>query len=221
MSRRSTIQTNAINSVRDTGEARARGGRSRSADCRRRTERMRSSTSGAWGRLDALAQLAAFAGDGDASAHMRDGARRTRPRPTIESSGTCSPTDLYLEFGSMSASRCPIPADATFTPTRTWRRSSSGIADEAKARRILAHLDRRYDALCQEFRLSRDAIYATPANMYPVSRLGDLVDFGKHDSQAVYPHYENGCSCTNYTGLEIAARGSRARRTPPMTPLSG
>ncbi len=43
--------------------------------------------------------------------------------------------------------------------------------------------------------------------MYPVSRLGDLVDFGELQNQKTYPNYENGCSFFHSTGFEIAARG--------------
>lgn len=82
-----------------------------------------------------------------------------------------------------------------------------GIAGAAKARRILGRLDERYAALCRQFGLSRDAIWATPANMYPVTQLGDLVDFGELGNQKVFPNYENGCSFFHTTGLEIAARG--------------
>ncbi len=82
-----------------------------------------------------------------------------------------------------------------------------GIADRTRARRILANLDARYAALASQFRLSREAIWATPANMYPVSDPGDLVDFGKLGNQRVFPNYENGCSFFHTTGLEIAARG--------------
>ena len=83
-----------------------------------------------------------------------------------------------------------------------------GIAGPSRARRILANLDARYGALCRKFRVSRDAIWATPANMHPVTDPGDLVDFGKLGNQQVYPNYENGCSFFHTTGLEIAARGA-------------
>ena len=86
-----------------------------------------------------------------------------------------------------------------------------GVAAPAQARRILSHLDQRYQALCRQFKIPRDAIWATPANMYPVAQLGDLVDFGELGNQKVYPNYENGCSFFHTTGLEIAARGAAGR----------
>jgi len=83
-----------------------------------------------------------------------------------------------------------------------------GMADPAKWKRILENLDRRYDELCAEFKLSREAIWATPANMFPITQPGDMVDFGKLGNQTNFPNYENGCSFFHTTGLEIAARGA-------------
>jgi hypothetical protein len=82
-----------------------------------------------------------------------------------------------------------------------------GMADAGKSKRILENLDRRYDELCDQFKLPREAIWATPANMFPISQPGDMVDFGKLGNQAQFPNYENGCSFFHTTGLEIAARG--------------
>ncbi|HMD96190.1 MAG TPA: GH116 family glycosyl hydrolase [Terriglobia bacterium] len=82
-----------------------------------------------------------------------------------------------------------------------------GMADAGKSKRILENLDRRYDELCAQFKLPREAIWATPANMFPISQPGDMVDFGKLGDQAQFPNYENGCSFFHTTGLEIAARG--------------
>jgi hypothetical protein len=84
----------------------------------------------------------------------------------------------------------------------------NGIADAKRSARILENLDRRYDELCAQFKISRDAIWATPANMFPISQLGDMVDFGKLENQKDFPNYENGCGCFHTTGLEIAARAS-------------
>ena len=82
-----------------------------------------------------------------------------------------------------------------------------GMADAAKSKRILENLDRRYNELCAQFKISRDAIWATPANMFPISQPGDMVDFGKLQNQIDFPNYENGCSFFHTTGFEIAARG--------------
>jgi hypothetical protein len=81
-----------------------------------------------------------------------------------------------------------------------------GVADQTKARRILANLDRRYDELCREFKIPREAIWATPCNMIPITQLGDMVDFGERANQKVYPNYENGNAFFHTTGFEIAAR---------------
>ncbi len=81
-----------------------------------------------------------------------------------------------------------------------------GVAGSERAGRILRNLDEHYAKLCRDYKVSRDAIYATPANMRPISRLGDMVDFGKRSNQTVYPNYENGCSFFHSTGFEIAAR---------------
>ncbi len=81
-----------------------------------------------------------------------------------------------------------------------------GVAGSERAGRILHNLDEHYAKLCRDYKVSRDAIYATPANMRPISRLGDMVDFGKRSNQTVFPNYENGCSFFHSTGFEIAAR---------------
>lgn len=81
-----------------------------------------------------------------------------------------------------------------------------GIASPSRAARILQSLDRRYDELYREFKLAPNAIYATPCNMNPVSNMGDMVEFGEHVNQKVFPNYENGCSFFHTTGMEIAAR---------------
>ncbi len=53
----------------------------------------------------------------------------------------------------------------------------------------------------------RDALWATQANMYPVTQLGDMFDNGELLNQKNYPRYENGGSFFHTTGFEIAARG--------------
>jgi len=81
-----------------------------------------------------------------------------------------------------------------------------GLADATKAARILQNLDEHYAKLCRDFQLPREAIYATPCNMIPVTQLGDLLEFGAPTNQKVFPNYENGGSWFHTTGLEIAAR---------------
>ncbi|MBI5280819.1 MAG: hypothetical protein HY858_03985 [Candidatus Solibacter usitatus] len=81
-----------------------------------------------------------------------------------------------------------------------------GVADGAQAARILGNLDRRYSELCREFGVPREAIYATPCNMNPVTQAGDLVQFGVLGNQKTFPNYENGCLFFHTTGFEIAAR---------------
>jgi hypothetical protein len=81
-----------------------------------------------------------------------------------------------------------------------------GVAGPQRSRRILRNLDEHYARLCRDFKVSRDAIYATPCNMRAVSQLGDMVDFGKRSNQTRFPNYENGCAFFHSTGLEIAAR---------------
>jgi hypothetical protein len=83
-----------------------------------------------------------------------------------------------------------------------------GIAGPERAGRILANLDRRYAEIRRQFGLPPEAIHATPCNMIPVSRLGDMVDFGELQNQKQFPNYENGCSFFHTTGLEIAARAT-------------
>ncbi len=92
-----------------------------------------------------------------------------------------------------------------------------GVAGPERSRRILRNLDEHYARLCRDYKVSRDAIYATPCNMRPVSQLGDMVDFGRRSNQTKFPNYENGCSFFHSTGLEIAARagGWRRRRRLP------
>ncbi len=83
-----------------------------------------------------------------------------------------------------------------------------GVAGPERSRLLLRNLDEHYAKLCRDYKVSRDAFYATPCNMRPISQLGDMVDFGKRSGQTVFPNYENGCSFFHSTGFEIAARAS-------------
>ena len=160
----------------------------------------------AWcvGALDALAQLASFVGDAVAAARYR--AAHVRCAEAYNRILWDDTRDLYMDWIDVRE-KMPESGRRYFYTDHNMLAIIFGIADASKAQRILAHLDRRYQALCHQFSLSRDAIYATPCNMYPVSQLGDLVDFGELQNQKVYPNYENGCSFFHSTGLEIAARG--------------
>ena len=100
-----------------------------------------------------------------------------------------------------------------------------------QAASILDALDAHYEQLCTTFGIPRDKIYATPANVAPVTTLGDLMFNGTLNDQKKYgpgrlcgqvtraraslilacvllryPDYENGCSFFHSTGFEIAAR---------------
>jgi len=86
-----------------------------------------------------------------------------------------------------------------------------GAAGSQRSRRIPRNLDEHYAGLCRDDKVSRDAIYATPCNMRPVSQLGDMVDFGKRSNQTNFPNYENGCSFFHSTGLD----GVRIAGRPP------
>eukprot|EP01097_Dermamoeba_algensis_P005774 TRINITY_DN3643_c0_g1_i1.p1 TRINITY_DN3643_c0_g1~~TRINITY_DN3643_c0_g1_i1.p1 ORF type:complete len:550 (+),score=98.75 TRINITY_DN3643_c0_g1_i1:913-2562(+) len=74
-----------------------------------------------------------------------------------------------------------------------------GIANETQSKIILETLD---DAYADLEKLCSCRIGVTPANMWNISVLGDVVG----NSTLGFPGYENGCSFFHTTGLEIAAR---------------
>lgn len=154
--------------------------------------------------LEGMADLAAF--DGNASAAARYKAAHRRSVEAYNRVFWDDAHSLYMDWIDVRE-RMPESGRRYFYTDHNMLAIIFGIADQSKAQRILGHLDRRYQELCQQFKLKREAIYATPANMYPVSRLGDLVDFGELQNQKTYPNYENGCSFFHSTGFEIAARG--------------
>lgn len=154
--------------------------------------------------LGAMAELAAFAGEPGMADRYRAAHRRSSD--AYNRIFWDDAHDLYMDWIDVRE-KMPESGRRYFYTDHNMLAIVFGIADRPKARRILAHLDRRYNELCSRFKLPRDAIYATPANMYPVTRLGDLVDNGNLQNQKVYPNYENGCSFFHSTGFEIAARG--------------
>ena len=122
--------------------------------------------------------------------------------------------------GLTSVSRCPHRVGDTSTLTITcWRSSTvSPMRSRASAFSRLWTDDMK---ICQEFHLHRDDLWATPANMYPVTQMGDLFDNGQLLNQKDYPNYENGGSFFHTTGLEIAARGAAGQASRRMRRLSG
>ncbi len=155
--------------------------------------------------LGALAELAAFVGDDAMASRYR--AAHARSREAYHRVFWDDDRGLYMDWIDVRE-KMPGSGRRYFYTDHNLLAIVFGIASQPTARRILAHLDRRYDDLCRQFKLKREAIWATPANMYPVTQLGDLVDFGELQNQKVYPNYENGCSFFHSTGFEIAARGA-------------
>lgn len=154
--------------------------------------------------LDGVAELKAFIGDERGASEFKNAAHVSRRAFNYifwDEKHNLYRDWIDIEEKMPSSGRCYFYADVNLLPI------IFGIADSRRAALILKHLDRRYESLCGQFHLRRDAIYATPANLYPVARRGDLVDNGELLNQKVYPHYENGCSFFHSTGLEIAARG--------------
>lgn len=154
--------------------------------------------------LDAMAELKAWMGDGASAARFR--AAHLRSRAACDRIFWDDSAGLYMDWIDVRE-RMPESGRRYFYADPNLLAIVFGIADRARSQRILAHMDRRYDALCRQFHLQRDGIWATPANFYPVTQLGDLVDNGELANQRVYPNYENGCSFFHSTGFEIGARG--------------
>jgi len=96
-----------------------------------------------------------------------------------------------------------------------------GVAGPERSLLILHNLDEHYARLCRDFKVSRDAIYATPSNMRPVSQLGDMVDFGRRSNQTNFPNYENGCSFFHSTGSKSPRAPPPATARPPTRFSSG
>jgi Glycosyl-hydrolase family 116, catalytic region len=155
--------------------------------------------------LEALAELAAFVGDDAMASRYR--AAHALSREAYNRVFWDNDRALYMDWIDVRE-KMPGSGRRYFYTDHNMLAIIFGIAGRPRALRILAHLDRRYDELCRQFKLKRHAIWATPANMYPVTKLGDLVDFGELQNQKVYPNYENGCSFFHSTGFEIAARGA-------------
>lgn len=153
--------------------------------------------------LDAMAQMKAYLKD-------RQGAERFRNLHRLHARAFNrvfwdDARGFYMDWIDIRE-RMPESGRRWFYTDQNLLAILSGTASAAQARRILANLDLRYEQLCREFRISRDAIYATPCNMNPITQLGDLVDYGEFLGQKNFPNYENGCSFFHTTGFEIAAR---------------
>jgi hypothetical protein len=159
--------------------------------------------------LEGVAELKTFVGDQRGANEFKNAAHISRQafnRVFWDEEHSLYRDWIDIEEKMPGSGRCYFYADLNLLSI------IFGIADRRRTARILDHLDTRYQALCDQFHLKSDAIYATPANLYPVTRLGDLVDNGELLNQKVYPHYENGCSFFHSTGLEIAARGIAGRK---------
>ncbi len=159
--------------------------------------------------LEGVAELKQFAGDPRGANEFKNAAQISRQafnRVFWDEERSLYRDWIDIEEKLPGSGRHYFYADVNLLPI------IFGIADRRRTARILDHLDRRYQSLCNQFHLKRDAIYATPANLYPVTSLGDMVDNGELLNQKVYPHYENGCSFFHSTGLEIAARGIAGRK---------
>jgi hypothetical protein len=154
--------------------------------------------------LDALAEMKSWLGDAVAAGRYRDEHRRF-----VDGFNKVFWDDergFYMDWIDVRE-KMPESGRRYFYTDHNLLAIIFRMADAGKSKRILENLDRRYDELCAQFKLPREAIWATPANMFPISQTGDMVDFGKLQNQAQFPNYENGCSFFHTTGLEIAARG--------------
>ena len=151
--------------------------------------------------LRAVAELGAWLGDAElATEYKGRHARAAEAHNRVFWSETES---LYSDWIDVDGGRRHY-----FYTDHNLMAVTQGVAGPERSRRILTNLDEHYASLCRDYKVSRDAIYATPANMRPVSQLGDMVDFGKRSNQTIFPNYENGCSFFHSTGLEIAARAA-------------
>jgi hypothetical protein len=151
--------------------------------------------------LEAVAELGAWLGDAALASEYRG--RHKRAADAHNRVFWNDQQSLYSDWIDVNGERRNY-----FYTDHNLMAVTYGVAGPDRSQRILRNLDDNYARLCREFKLPREAIYATPANMRPVARLGDMVDFGKRSNQAVFPAYENGCSFFHSTGFEIAARAA-------------
>jgi hypothetical protein len=153
--------------------------------------------------LDAMAEMKAWLGDADGAA--RFGKLYARAVEGYNRVFWDHERGFYMDWIDVRE-KMPESGRRYFYTDQNLLAIVCGIADQAKAQRILANLDRRYDELCRQFKIPREAIWATPCNMIPITQLGDMVDFGERANQKHYPNYENGNAFFHSTGFEIAAR---------------
>ncbi len=151
--------------------------------------------------LQAVAELAAWLGDAELATEYRG--RHARAADAHNRVFWNEAESLYSDWIDVRGDRRHY-----FYTDHNLMAVIQGVAGPERSGRILRNLDEHYAGLCRDYHVSRDAIYATPCNMRPVSQLGDMVDFGKRSNQTVFPNYENGCSFFHSTGLEIAARAA-------------
>jgi len=159
--------------------------------------------------LDAMAEMKGWLGDGAAAERYR--AEHRRFVDGFNQVFWDDQKGFYMDWIDVRE-KMPESGRRYFYTDQNLLAIIFRIADAGQGKRILENLDRRYDELCAQFRLPREAIWATPANMFPVSQPGDMVDFGKLGNQAEFPNYENGCSFFHTTGLEIAARAAAGQQ---------
>lgn len=149
--------------------------------------------------LRAAAELAAWLGETEAAAEYRG--RHARAANAHNQVFWNEAEGLYSDWIDVRGERRHY-----FYTDHNLMAIIQGVAGPERARRILTNLDEHYAKLCRDHVVARDSIYATPANMRPITQLGDMVDFGKRSNQTKFPNYENGCSFFHSTGFEIAAR---------------
>ena len=151
--------------------------------------------------LRALAELGSWLGDAELATEYR--ALHTRAVEAHNRVFWNEAESLYSDWIDVQGGRRHY-----FYTDHNLMAVMQGVAGPERSARILRNLDEHYARLCRDFNVPRDAIYATPCNMRPVSQLGDMVDFGRRSNQTRFPNYENGCSFFHSTGLEIAARAA-------------
>jgi hypothetical protein len=110
--------------------------------------------------LGAMAELKEWMGDKSAAAKFR--AAHGRSREAYDRVFWDESRELYMDWID-EREKMPESGRHYFYADPNMLAIVLGIADRAKAQRILAHADRRYDALCAQFKLRREAIWATPA----------------------------------------------------------
>ena len=155
--------------------------------------------------LNAMAEMKAYLGDAVGAQRFRD--LHARSKAAYNAIFWDDEKGFYMDWIDVRE-QMPTSGRRYFYTDHNLLAIIYGIADAKQGQRILATLDRRYEEICQEFHLHRDDLWATPANMYPVTQMGDLFDNGQLLNQKDYPNYENGGSFFHTTGLEIAARGA-------------